>query len=69
MWFSIRGTFIAAPLPPATQAGRQRLEALLVQLLEVERPAMVAAALVQQGGDAADVAGGVAAQVVSLVCS
>ena len=53
--------------PPTTPAGRPRLEALLTQLLEVERPALLAAALVQPGGDAADLAGGIVAQVVSLV--
>ena len=53
-----------AALPPSTQAGRERLESLLTQLLEVERPALVSAALVQPGGDAADIAGGVVAQVV-----
>ena len=53
---------MAAVQPPTTQAGRDRLEALLTRLLEVERPALVAAALIQQGGDAADVATGVLAQ-------
>ncbi len=53
---------MAVVQPPTTQAGRERLEALLHQLLEVERPGLVAAALVQQGGDAADIAGGVLAQ-------
>ena len=61
-WLSIGGTVMAAVHPPTTQAGRERLEALLTRMLEVERPALVAAALVQQGGDAADVAGGVQAQ-------
>ena len=59
---------MAAAQPPTTQAGRDRLEALLTRLLDVERPALVAAALIQQGGDAADIAGGIVAQVVSLVC-
>ena len=53
---------MAAVHPPTTQAGRERLEALLTQLLEVERPALVAAALIQHGGDAADIASGVVAQ-------
>ena len=48
--------------PPTTPAGRARLEALLDQLLEVERPALLAAALVQHGGDTADLAGGIVAQ-------
>ncbi len=53
---------MAALHAPITQAGRDQLESRLTQLIQVERRALAAAALVQPGGDAADVAGGVAAQ-------
>lgn len=55
------------PLPPITPAAKKRLTALLEDLLTVERPALAAAAVANQTGDAADLAGALDAQVVSLV--
>ena len=51
------------PLPPNTPAARKRLAALLEDLVSVERPALAAAAVANQTGDAADLAGALDAQV------